>query len=131
MTDFEYKPSSKIVRAARTFIKSVCEVYGSDRGLEFWDNIRKNLGEDIAGDIFFGMITQAGTDEVLVKSTGINKIAIIKEIRQLTGWGLKESKDFVDSVEYNGEQLLKLTDVDASRIETFVQAMAALGAVVE
>ena len=132
MTDFEYKPSAKIVRAARTFIKSVCEVYGPDRGLEFWDNIRKNLGEDIAGDIFFGMITQAGADEGLVKSIGIHKINAIKEVRQLTGWGLKESKDFVDSVDYNGEQLLKLPDyVEDGKLETFVQAMTALGAVVE
>lgn len=132
MTDFEYKPSSKVVRAARTFIKSVCEVYGPDRGLEFWDNIRKNLGEDIASDIFFGMITQAGTDEVLVKSIGVQKINAIKEVRQLTGWGLKESKDFIDSVEFNGEQLLKLPDyVEDGKLETFVQAMTALGAVVE
>jgi large subunit ribosomal protein L7/L12 len=33
---------------------------------------------------------------VVLKSSGANKIAVIKEIRGLTGLGLKEAKDLVD-----------------------------------
>jgi len=33
---------------------------------------------------------------VILKSSGANKIAVIKEIRGLTGLGLKEAKDLVD-----------------------------------
>lgn len=29
-----------------------------------------------------------------------NKIAMIKEIRTMTGWGLKDSKDFVETILY-------------------------------
>jgi len=34
---------------------------------------------------------------VILKGSGANKIAVIKEIRALTGLGLKEAKDLVDS----------------------------------
>lgn len=34
---------------------------------------------------------------VILKSSGANKISVIKEIRALTGLGLKEAKDLVDS----------------------------------
>lgn len=132
MTDFEYQPNIKVVRAARVFIKSICEEYGEARGLEFWDNIRKNLGEDIAGDIFFGMISDAGRGEVLVRTVGPNVINVIKEIRTLTGWGLKESKDFTDSVRDHGPKVLRAPDyVEFDRVQTFVENMRRNGAIVE
>lgn len=34
---------------------------------------------------------------VILKSSGANKISVIKEVRALTGLGLKEAKDLVDS----------------------------------
>lgn len=132
MTDFQYEPNIKVVRAARVFIRAVCDEYGESRGLEFWDNIRKNLGEDIAGDIFFGMISDAGRSEVLVRTIGPNKINAIKEIRTLTGWGLKESKDFTDDVEAHGPKTLRAPDyIDYERVQTFVDNMRRFGAIVE
>ncbi len=132
MTDFQYEPNIKVVRAARTFIKAVCEEYGESRGLEFWDNIRKNLGEDIAGDIFFGMISDAGRSEILVRTIGPNKINAIKEIRTLTGWGLKESKDFTDDVEAHGPKTLRAPDyIEYERVQTFVDNMRRFGAIVD
>lgn len=35
--------------------------------------------------------------DVILKSAGGNKIAVIKEVRAITGLGLKEAKDLVDS----------------------------------
>lgn len=35
--------------------------------------------------------------DVIMDSSGRNKIAVIKEVRGLTGMGLKEAKDFVES----------------------------------
>ena len=34
--------------------------------------------------------------DVVLKSAGANKIAVIKEVRAITGLGLKEAKDLVD-----------------------------------
>ena len=36
--------------------------------------------------------------DVVLKAAGANKIAVIKVVRALTGLGLKEAKDFVESV---------------------------------
>ena len=35
--------------------------------------------------------------DVVLKSAGANKIAVIKEVRAITGLGLKEAKDLVDN----------------------------------
>ena len=34
--------------------------------------------------------------DVILKSAGANKIAVIKEVRAITGLGLKDAKDMVD-----------------------------------
>ena len=36
--------------------------------------------------------------DVILKAAGGNKIAVIKEVRSITGLGLKEAKDIVDAV---------------------------------
>ena len=41
---------------------------------------------------------------VILKSSGANKIGVIKEIRALTGLGLKEAKDLVDSAPSNDKE---------------------------
>jgi large subunit ribosomal protein L7/L12 len=35
--------------------------------------------------------------DVILKSAGANKLAIVKSVKELTGLGLKEAKDIVDS----------------------------------
>ena len=35
--------------------------------------------------------------DVILKNAGANKIAVIKEVRAITGLGLKEAKDLVDN----------------------------------
>ena len=53
---------------------------------------------------------EAGSDEVTVvlASAGANKIAVLKEVRAITGLGLKEAKDLVDGapkpVKENGKK---------------------------
>ena len=44
--------------------------------------------------------------KVVLESIGTEKVQVIKVVREATGWGLKEAKDFVDSVEQNGPQIL-------------------------
>ena len=34
--------------------------------------------------------------DVILKSGGANKLAVVKIVKDLTGWGLKEAKDLVD-----------------------------------
>jgi len=93
--DFQYRPDMRVVTTARAFIKALSEVYGADHGMALWDYVRKGLGNQIASDIFLGMLV--GTPELTVHTIGMHKIEAIKEVRAFTGMGLKEAKDFLDN----------------------------------
>ena len=129
MEDFQYRPDMRVVTSARSFIRSLCEVYGSNQGMAIWDHIRKGLGEQIASDIFLGMLV--GTPELTVHSIGGHKIEAIKEIRSFLGWGLKESKDFVESVTFGGPKRIEIRDISDERINEFCQNMAKIGCLVK
>ena len=80
------------------FMRSITEAYGSDKGLELWEQITSVLDPEVKGQIFFAMITGQYNNRILLKGLEeeINVIWCIKAIRQYTGFGLKEAKDLVD-----------------------------------
>lgn len=129
MDDFRYNPNMAVVRSARSFIRTLCETYGSEQGMAVWDHIRKGLGEQIASDIFLGMLT--GQGDIRVISIGPSFIEAIKEVRGLTGWGLKEAKDFCDAVRDSGPQVIDSSQFREDRADDFTRAMARIGCRVE
>lgn len=50
---------------------------------------------------------------VVLKAVGGNKIAVIKEVRALTGLGLKEAKDLVDSAPSNIKEDVSKEEADS------------------
>ena len=54
---------------------------------------------------------ELGTGEALFGPTGMNKIPVIKVVREIFGSGLKESKEFVDSIEYNANTMFSLIEL--------------------
>lgn len=121
-----YVPDMNVVRSARAFIRCLCEAYGSERGMAVWEHIREGLGDRMAADIFLGMLM--GSDEVEVRSVvPMRKIEAIKEVRGLTGMGLKDAKDFVERVEFQGPQRLSVVGLDNGRVDQFVQSMQRIG----
>ena len=64
--------------------------------------------------------------DVVLAETGSNKIAVIKEVRTITGLGLKEAKDLVEGAPKPLKQGVKKEDADA-----MVKALEAAGAKVE
>ena len=50
---------------------------------------------------------------VILASAGANKIAVLKEVRALTGLGLKEAKDLVDGAPNNIKEGLAKADAEA------------------
>ena len=64
--------------------------------------------------------------DVILKEFGDKKIQVIKEVRALTGLGLKEAKDLVDNVPKPVKEGLSKDDADAVR-----QQLEAVGAVAE
>lgn len=129
MDDFEYKPNTAVVRTARSFIRALCETYGTDQGMAVWDYIRKGLGDQIASDIFLGMLI--GKNDVRVASIGSEFISAIKEVRWITGWGLKEAKDFCDAVRDKGPQVISVDQLDENKVENFINNMRKIGCRVE
>jgi large subunit ribosomal protein L7/L12 len=63
---------------------------------------------------------------VVLKAVGGNKIAVIKEVRALTGLGLKEAKDLVDSAPSNIKE-----DVSKEEAESVKSKLEEAGAEVE
>lgn len=63
---------------------------------------------------------------VVLKAAGSNKIAVIKEVRGLTGLGLKEAKDLVDGAPSNVKE-----DVSKEEAEAIKEKLTAAGAEVE
>ncbi len=53
--------------------------------------------------------------DVVLESNGANKIAVIKAVRELTGLGLKEAKDLVDSVPKTLKEGLTKADAEAMK----------------
>ena len=49
------------------------------------------------GDGEAGAVEEKTEFDVILKSFGSNKIAVIKEVRSITGLGLKEAKELVDN----------------------------------
>ncbi|OTA40918.1 MAG: 50S ribosomal protein L7/L12 [Symbiobacterium thermophilum] len=52
--------------------------------------------------------------DVILKSAGANKIAVIKVVRELTGLGLKEAKDLVDGAPKPVKEKVSKADADAA-----------------
>lgn len=63
---------------------------------------------------------------VILKSSGANKIAVIKEVRALTGLGLKEAKDLVDGAPSTVKESLSKDDANS-----YKEKLVAAGAEVE
>lgn len=129
MDDFRYIPNIAVVTSARTFIKNLCETYGSQQGMAVWDHIRQGLGEQIASDIFLGMLTSTG--EIRITYIGDRYIEAIKEVRVLTGWGLKEAKDFCDRIKSGTPGHINTDGIEAERVDRFVNFMKKIGCTVE
>jgi large subunit ribosomal protein L7/L12 len=64
--------------------------------------------------------------DVILKSAGANKLAIVKLVKDLTGLGLKEAKDLVD-----GAPKEVKTGVDKAEAEALKKQLEEAGATVE
>ena len=81
-----------------------------------------------------GPVAQAGGEEaaektsfnVILKEFGDKKIQVIKEVKTITGLGLKEAKDLVDSLPKPVKE-----GVSKDEAETLQKQLEAVGAVVE
>ena len=69
---------------------------------------------------------EASEVSVILASAGANKIAVLKEVRAITGRGLKEAKDLVDAAPKAIKENIKKEEADAIKAQ-----LEAQGATVE
>ena len=69
---------------------------------------------------------EASEVNVILTSAGANKIAVLKEVRAITGLGLKEAKDLVDGAPKAVKEGIKKEDAEAIK-----KQLEAAGASVE
>ena len=69
---------------------------------------------------------EASEVSVILASAGANKIAVLKEVRTITGLGLKEAKDLVDGAPKPVKEGIKKEDAEAIK-----KQLEAAGATVE
>ena len=69
---------------------------------------------------------EASTVNVVLTSAGANKIAVLKEVRAITGLGLKEAKDLVD----NAPKAIK-EGIDKKEAEEIKKKLEEVGATIE
>lgn len=66
-----------------------------------------------AGAAAEGGAEEASEVSVILASAGANKIAVLKEVRAITGLGLKEAKDLVDAAPKAIKENIKKEDAEA------------------
>ncbi len=69
---------------------------------------------------------EASEVSVILAAAGANKIAVLKEVRAITGLGLKEAKDLVDGAPKPVKENIKKEDAEAIK-----KQLEAAGATVE
>ena len=69
---------------------------------------------------------EASEVNVILASAGANKIAVLKEVRAITGLGLKEAKDLVDAASKAIKEGVKKEDAEAIK-----KQLEAAGATIE
>lgn len=112
----------KIVRASIAFLTDVSNaVDDSDLALSLFEKLSEVIDPNLKGEVLLAMLTGYRSNRAYISTTGFNlsnKVACIKAIRVATACGLKEAKDFVDSMYQHKEYQLELVgDPQAARNE--------------
>lgn len=96
---------SQVIEEGIAFVRTITEAYGAEDGMKLWEQIAAVLDPDVKGEMFFAMITGTPLHTITVTDVTAhsrnNKIEMIKTIRAVTGWGLKEAKDAADNMWVN------------------------------
>ena len=93
--------------------KTVLEINDLVKALEEAWGVSAAAAVAVAGPAAGAAAAEEKTEfDVILKSAGANKIAVIKEIRAITGLGLKDAKDMVDGAPKTVKEALPKEEAD-------------------
>lgn len=103
------KFSDELIYAAIDFSRRVREEIGDELGEERVSAMFDAFDPALKGLVFMKLLTGEIGMVRVGRGSGydIKKINAIKALRRLTGWGLKESKEFFDDLNPGGTKLLE------------------------
>lgn len=120
--------SDRLVRSGIRFLKDLQNDLGTEKGLEVWDKLREAMGDEVSGQVLFGILKGHHGNVIRLERVGENRINPIKLVREITGVGLKEAKDMVESVCYNGRTVdLELYGASIDRVEDYIRQFESFG----
>ena len=64
MTDISSDQMEAIIGDSIAFIRSITNVYGSEKGMELWETIADTIDPVIKGKVFFAILTGTHEDRV-------------------------------------------------------------------
>ena len=93
--------------------KTVLEINELVKALEEAWGVSAAAAVAVAGPAAGAAAAEEKTEfDVILKAAGANKIAVIKEIRAITGLGLKDAKDMVDGAPKTVKESLPKEEAD-------------------
>jgi len=112
--DLDNDTQDRLVNSSLNLMRDLTEAYGSDRGLALWEVIGSEIGNDIKGKIFFGLISgEYSTSGVMyTKANTDTPVQAIRAIRTATGLGLKDAKDIYDYVRDTGPKRIECSGTE-------------------
>ena len=120
--------SNRLIGSGIRFLKDLQEDLGTDKGLEVWDKMREAMGDEICGQVLFGIIKGNDGNVIRLISIGEQKINAIKLVRECTRLGLKEAKDLVENVQWNGKSVdLEMTGISTALIDQYCRRFEEIG----
>jgi len=129
------KDKDILVDVSVSFMQTVSEIYGAEKGMELWATIADTIDPELKGEVFMAMLTgNYRRDKVTVKQAFIgsvsNKVGLIKCIRTYDkrGLSLKEAKDIADTIINSNQQVV--LEVEPNIRSTFVVELRKLNMMV-
>jgi hypothetical protein len=120
----------ELVITSLPLMRSVTDIYGPEAGMELWSAIADTINDGLKGEIFMGMIggKYGRTSVMVVKMDTAQYVNAIKAVRNATGLGLKDAKDFCDRVRNGVPE--KLECLNSQAVDTLRRDLTQLGCVV-
>jgi hypothetical protein len=128
------KHREELVGAGISFMQTVAEIYGVEKGQELWTAIADTIDPDLKGEVFMAMLTgNYRLDKLHVRNPLVspvqNKVALIRCIRTYDRrrLSLKEARDISERLDNGGRDVL---EVEPNIRPTFAVELRKLGMVV-
>jgi hypothetical protein len=101
-----------LVGAGISFMQTVADIYGAEKGMELWSTIADTVDPDLKADVFMAMLKgNFRQDKITVKQafqgSVSSKVELIRCLRNYDRrrLSLKEAKDIADKLE-SGQQVV-------------------------